>query len=159
MAIPSLLTGQDPSSTRAHRAGHTPPPSPQTFGARHIGRSERWLLSDGAARQRLRAKGRTDWAEDELDELWENKGWILSSEEQRLLAETAELQRQGSIRPTSYMSECPFDPVWTATRSITVLGQPIRPGGQFAYNHHHGKGELLTSFRSVPDFEECQDDD
>jgi len=159
VAIPSLLTGQDPSSTRAHRAGHTPPPSPQTLGARRIGRSERWLLSDGAARQRLRAEGRTGWAEDELDELWENKGWTLSSEEQRLLAETAELQRQGSIRATTYMSECPFDPVWTATRSITVLGQPIRPGGQFAYNHHHGKGALLTSFRSVPDFEECQDDD
>jgi hypothetical protein len=159
VAIPSLLTGQDPSSTRAHRAGHTPPPSPQTFSPRRIGRSERWLLSDGAARQRRRAEGRTGWAEDELDELWENKGWTLSTEEQRLLAETAELQRQGSIRPTSYMSECPFDPVWTATRPITVLGQQMQAGGQFAYNHHHGKGALLTSFRSVPDFEECQDDD
>jgi len=159
VAIPSLLTGQDPSSTRAHRTGHTPPPSPRVAGPRRIGRSERWLLSDGAARQRLRAEGRTGWAEDELDELWENKGWTLSTEEQRLLAETAELQRQGSIRATSYMSECPFDPVWTATRSITVMGQQIQAGGQFAYNHHHGKGALLTSFRSVPDFEECQDDD
>ena len=159
VAIPSLLTGQETPSSHSHRKGHAPPPPPQSRGPRRINRTERWLLTDGNARQRLRADGRSGWAEDELDELWENKDWTLSAEEQRLLAETAELQRQGSIRPTSYMSECPFDPVWTATRPITVVGRQIQAGGQFAYNHHHGKGELLTSFRSVPDFEECQDDD
>jgi len=159
VAIPSLLTSQAAPSSRAGRTGHTPPPPPQVTGPRRIDRAERWVLTDGNARRRLREEGRTDWAEDELDELWGNKGWTLSAEEQRLLAETATLERQGSIRAPSYMAECPFDPVWTATRPVTVLGHAVKAGSQFAYNHHHGKGELQTSFHSVPDFEECAEDD
>jgi len=159
VAIPSLLTSQTMPPPRAERMGHTPPPPPRVTGPRRVDRSERWVLTDGNARRRLRDEGRASWAEDELDELWENKNWTLSADEQRLLAETATLERQGSIRASSYMAECPFDPVWTATRPVTVLGHAVKAGSEFAYNHHHGKGELLTSFHSVPDFEECQDDD
>jgi len=159
VAIPSLLAGPETPSSRPHRTGHTPPPPPRSTGPRRINRGELWCLTDGSARQRLRAEGRTGWAKDELDELWGNKNWTLSAEEQRFLAETQELQRQGSIRGASYMAECPFDPIWTATRPVTILGRSIQVGGQFAYNHHHGQGELLTSFRSAPDFEECAGDD
>ncbi len=159
VALPSLLSapsGQDGAAVPPRSgAGHTPPP---VAGPRRIGRDERWRLTDGTARQRLSVEGRTAWAEDELNELWGNKNWTLSAEEQRFLAETEALQRQGQIRATSYMAECPFDPIWTATRPMTILGRSIGLGGQFAYNHHAGKGELLTTFRSVPDFEECAED-
>lgn len=164
IALPSLLTSSDTATEEKNTAsrpkqGHTPPPAPRPSGPRRISRDERWLLTDGAARARLREEGRTQWAEDELQELWENKGWLLSAEEQQFVAESADLERQGAIHATSYMAECPFDPIWTATRAVRVLGRPLKAGSQFAYNHHHGKGELLTEFRSAPDFEECQDDD
>lgn len=159
IALPSLLASAPvPDQTRRQRVGHTPPPPPRPTGPQRIDRRERWRLTDGVARQRLVAEGRADWAEDELDELWENKGWTLSADEQRFLDEVEALQHNGAVRATSYMAECPFDPVWTATRPVTIMGQQIPMGGQLAYNHHHGKGEVVTSFRSAPDFEECQDD-
>jgi hypothetical protein len=77
----------------------------------------------------------------------------------RRIHETAALQRQGAISADSYLVECPYNPVWTARRPVTILGRTLRAGSQFAYNHHGGKGDLLTSFRSAPDFEECQGDD
>jgi hypothetical protein len=53
----------------------------------------------------------------------------------------------------------PFNPIWTPLGPMTVVGQRIRSGQQFAYNHHHGKGQLLTGFKPVDGFEECEDDD
>lgn len=144
-----------PSATP--RRGHRPPP-PVTQG-RTISRAERWLLTSGVARERLSTGGRIEWAEDELSELWENKNWRLSAEEAQLLAETAELERQGALRGDKYMAECPFDPVWTALRPITVLGQQLGLGSEFAYDHHQGRGRLLTDFQSVPDFQECSEDE
>ncbi len=57
------------------------------------------------------------------------------------------------------MAECPFDPVWVSTCRVTILGQPLGLGGQFAYDHHHGRGRLVTSFHSVPDFQKCSEDE
>lgn len=161
VAMPSLLSAHAMPDAGGTRQGHTAPPAPfgGSLGVRHIDRSERWLLTDGTARSRLQREGRTRWAEDELDELWENKNWTLSPDEQRFLAAVQQLQRDGSVRPTSYMAECPYDPVWTTLRSITLMGQQLGAGRQLAYNHHDGKGELLTSFRDAPDFEECAGDD
>lgn len=159
VAMPSLLDAQAGGSSAPAPPGlrgHRPPP-PASQG-RAIAPSERWLLSSGMARERLRGEGRTGWGEDELDELWGNKNWHLSAEEARFLAETAELERQGAIRAESYMAECPFDPVWAANQPVTILDQHLGLGSQFAYDHHHGRGRLLTSFQSVPDFQECSED-
>jgi hypothetical protein len=159
VAMPSLFGDRQESTVpAAARRGHRPPPPPISQG-RTITRAERWLLASGVARERLRNEGRTDWAEDELKELWENKNWRLSPEEAQFLAETADLDRQGAIRAETYMAECPFDPVWVTTRPVTVLGQRLGLGGQFAYDHHHGRGHLVTSFHSVPDFQECSEDE
>ena len=160
VAIPELLDQPAASSPQQPRQrGHTPPPPPRGAGPRRISRSERWCLTDPAAHQRLRAEGRLGWAQDELEELWARKDDMLTAEEQQFLAETAALQRQGAISADSYLVECPYNPVWTARRPVTILGRTLRAGSQFAYNHHGGKGGLITSFRSAPDFEECQDDD
>ena len=160
VAIPTLLDQLAPSvSSQPHWRGHTPPPPPLGTGPRRISRGERWCLTDPSAHQRLRVEGRLNWAEDELEELWTRKGDTLTAEEQRFLTETAALQRQGAISAESYIVECPYNPVWTARHSITILGRSVRTGQQFAYNHHGNKGELLTNFRNAPDFEECQDDD
>lgn len=118
-----------------------------------------WCLTDPQAERELRAEGRTGWAEDELEELWGNKGWKLSAQEQAFLSEVKALEAQGAVGPASYMAECPFNPVWVAYRPVELLGERLRAGGQFAYNHHDGKGTLVTSFRTASDFEECADDD
>jgi hypothetical protein len=149
---------QERTAPASARRGHRPPPPPVGQG-RTITRAERWLLTSGVARERLRNEGRTYWAEDELNELWENKDWHLSAKEAQFLAETADLERQGAIRAESYMAECPFDPVWVTTRPVTILGRRLRPGSQFAYDHHHGRGRLVTSFHPVPDFQECSEDE
>lgn len=160
VAMPSLL-GEHAGGSAAPAApsprGHRPPP-PAVSQGRAIARTERWLLTSGVARERLRGEGRTDWGEDELNELWENKNWHLSAEEARFLAETAELERQGAIRAESYMAECPFDPVWATTSPVIILNQHLGLGSQFAYDHHHGRGHLLTNFQPVPDFQECSED-
>lgn len=150
VAFPSILQDQS-------RRGHTPPPALKQ--SRTISRGDRWCLTSDMANQELKRTGRSAWAEDELVELWSNKRWKISGEEQRFLAETAALQREGAIRSDSYIAECPFNPVWTVLRPVTVAGQRLGRGSQFAYNHHSGKGQLLTGFQPVDDFEECQDDD
>ena len=160
IAMPSLLaqaTVQEPQGRQGH--GHTPPPPPHGLGPRRISRDERWCLSDASASQRLAGEGRLDWAEDELAELWERKAYTLTAEEQQFLAETAALQRRGALSADSYIVECPFNTVWTVRQPATVLGHRFRPGSQVAYNHHGGKGELITRFSTSPDFMECQDDD
>ena len=150
VAMPSLLNDQ-------RRKGHRPPPPGKL--SRTVSRSDEWCLTSDRARQELESTGRASWARDELDELWTNKRWKISAQERQYLDEVAELERQGAVRGDSYLAECPFNPIWTTLRPVTVVGQRIPKGQQFAYNHHHGKGQVLTGFHAVDDFEECEDDD
>jgi len=158
VAIPSLLRRQNmpapPPQVEPGGYGQSSRPPADFY---HVSPRERWLLTAESARAQLHADGRTHWAEDELEEMWQRKNWRLSPEEQRFLTETADLQRQGAISGGSYLLECPFNPVWVARRPVTVLGQSLPPGSQFAYNHHEGRGNLITGFRQGNQFEECED--
>lgn len=159
IALPKLLD-QAPVGSYGSRSnvgpGHRPPPGATVNPV--VDRQSRWCLSSPMARSILTQQRRTGWAEDELDELWGHKHWRLSTEEQRLMDETSQLEAQGAVRATSYMAECPFDPVWSVLRPVTVLGQRLDSGSQFAYNHHPGKGGLITGFHTVNDFQQCEDD-
>jgi len=72
---------------------------------------------------------------------------------------TTELEWEGAIRAASYLAECPFNAIWEPTQPVTELCRQLAPGEQFAYNHYHGKGDILTGFHPVDDFTECEDDD
>lgn len=164
VAIPSLLEQphpgdqQQPPGGQARGAGYGSASLPPV-GPAHVSHQERWRLTTERARAQLHAQGRTHWAEDELEEMWRHKGWHLSPEEQRYLAETADLQRQGAISADAFLLECPFNPVWTAHHPVTVLGRSVASGSQFSYNHHAGRGGLLTGFRTGAAFEDCQDNE
>ena len=149
VALPTLID---------HRAGsgHRPPPK----RGRRVSRRDAWCLTSDVARKELKREGRDGWGEDELDELWSNKQWRISADEQRFLDGVARLNEEGAIMDSaSYIAECPFNSIWVARRPVTVMGCKLKAGSRFAYNHHHGKGELLTNFQPVGDFLECEDDD
>lgn len=149
VAIPALLD-------QPRGVGHQPPPPGSV--PRTIDRENQWYLTSDQARGELGATGRAAWAENEFDEFWGNKRWRLSADEARYLSEVGALQAAGAISSESYLAECPFNPIWTAQRDVVVMGKRLRRGQQFAYNHHHGKGELLTGFQAVGDFMACEDD-
>lgn len=155
VAMPSLL--DEPVVGRTTGTGGHRPPPPRV--SRTVAHGDRWLLTSDMARRELSSTGRTPWAEDELQELWTKKRWRLSPEEARYLDEVSNLAADGSITSQQYLAECPFNPIWTPQRDVVVAGRRFRRGQQFAYNHHDGKGEVLTGFHAVGDFMACEDDD
>lgn len=113
-----------------------------------------WNIAAPSARSELRG---TEFGRDEMDEMCEKMGGILSAGAQQYLAEVADAVRQGDAILVGAMSNCPFEPLYRARHPLNLAGAHIPAGHEFHWNYHRGHMESAARFGRVNDWQECEE--
>lgn len=125
IAMPELLTSSAMAGANAT--------------GRLIPNEERWFLSDPDAVRDLR---NTQFGEQEIREFWVRKAWRTTPREERYLAQTAAMKKEGLISVVSRWSTTPFAPVYQTLHPVVVLDHPMDRGTEFHLNMDENHDEL-----------------
>ena len=130
-------------------------------GTRTRGHSDRpirpddlWRLAAPSARSELR---RTEFGTDEMEEMCEKMGGILSAGAQQYLDEVEEAVGRGDAIAVGAMANCPFEPLYRARHPLNLAGAHIPAGYEFHWNFHRGHMESAPRFGRVNDWQECEE--
>lgn len=125
---------------------------------RVVAKSDRWFIAESGARKELED---TKFGEQEIKEFWTRKGWRTTPREERYLAECAALLEAGKLAVASPWSTCPFDPVYQALESVTILDRDVARLTELHLDMDDDKDVLLLGtprFRRTKTFEEEHDE-
>lgn len=125
IAMPELLTSSAMAGANAT--------------GRLVPQEERWFMSDPDAVRDLR---NTQFGEQEIREFWVRKAWRTTPQEERYLAQTAAMRKEGLISVVSRWSTTPFDAVWQTLQPVVVLDRPMDRGTEFHLNMDENHDEL-----------------
>jgi hypothetical protein len=106
---------------------------------RLIPQEERWFMSDPDAVRDLR---NTQFGEQEIREFWVRKAWRTTPKEERYLAQTGALKKEGHISVVSRWSTTPFDAVYQTLQPVVILDVPMGRGTEFHLNMDENHDEL-----------------
>lgn len=140
IAMPELLTSSAMAGANAT--------------GRLVPQEERWFMSDPDAVRDLR---NTKFGEQEIREFWVRKAWRTTPQEERYLAQTAALKKEGAISVVSRWSTTPFDAVYQTLAPVTVLDRSMDRGTEFHFNMDENHDELdvgTPRFRRTSGYEE-----
>ncbi len=144
LAMPELLRS-------AAVAGHN-------ATGRTIARDDRWFMAEPDAQRDLKG---TKFGEQEIREFWTRKAWRTTPREERYLAQTEALAKEGAISIVSRWSTCPFDPVWQTLQPVSILDVPIDRGHEFHLEMNENEDDLQVGsprFRRTTGYEEEHDE-
>jgi hypothetical protein len=140
--------------------GQVEAPAPGVGGPRREYRDRRirpddlWRIAAPSARSELRG---TDFGGDEMAEMCEKMGGILSAGAQQYLDEVEAATARGDATIIAAMANCPFEPLYRARRPLDIAGAHIPAGYAFHWNFHRGHIEALPRFNRVADWQECEE--
>ena len=149
VALPELL--------RTPPTSHTPPrprPAQRTYHDRRIRPDDLWRIAAPSARAELRG---TEFGTDEMEEMCEKMGGILSAGAQQYLDEVEAAVAQGDAKDMAAMANCPFEAVYRARVPLTLAGAHVPAGYEFHWNFHRGHIESAQRFGRVPTWKECEE--
>ncbi|MDB4928466.1 MAG: hypothetical protein JWM10_950 [Myxococcaceae bacterium] len=121
---------------------------------RLIPQEERWFMSDPDAVRDLRT---TQFGEQEIREFWVRKAWRTTPTEERYLAQTNALKKEGHISVVSRWSTTPFDAVYQTLQPVVILDVPMGRGTEFHLNMDENHDELdvgTPRFRRTSGYQE-----
>ncbi|MEZ0230107.1 MAG: hypothetical protein ACAI25_15905 [Planctomycetota bacterium] len=121
---------------------------------RQIAKDDRWFLTDVDAARDLKG---TKFGEQEIREFWARKGWRTTPREERYIAQTNALLKDGGISVISRWSTCPFAPVFQTIRPVAVLDQAFEKGTEFYLEMNDDEDELKVGsprFKRTSGYEE-----
>ena len=135
------------------------PTSAQRMSARiyhdqRIRPNDLWRIAAASARSELRG---TQFGTDEMQEMCEKMGGILSAGAQQYLDEVDAAVARGDVYQIAAMANCPFDPLYKARRSLDIAGSPIPAGYEFHWDFHRGHIESSPRYGRAPSWQECQE--
>jgi hypothetical protein len=149
VALPEVLdTGQSGGSTA------NPVPPHHTYRDLPIRPHDLWRIAAPSARSELRG---TEFGKDEMAEMCEKMGGVLSAGAQQYLDEVAAAVARGDAVLIAAMSNCPFEPMYRARRPLDLAGAQIPAGHEFHWNFHRGHIESAPRFGRVRDWQECEE--
>lgn len=125
IAMPELLTSSAMAGVNAT--------------GRLVPQEERWFMSDPDAVRDLR---NTQFGEQEIREFWVRKAWRTTPQEERYLAQTAAMKKEGLISVVSRWSTTPFDAVYQTLHPVVILDRPMDRGTEFHLNMDENHDEL-----------------
>ena len=149
VALPELLRTAAPPKTPPQ-----PGTSPRTYHDRRIHPADLWRIAAPSARAELRG---TEFGTDEMEEMCEKMGDILSAGAQQYLDEVEAFVARGDAKPIAAMANCPFEPVYRARVPLSLAGAHVPAGHEFHWNFHRGHMESSPRFGRVPDWKECEE--
>ena len=155
VALPDLLQPgkRQPGKSRAHQVANGNVKAHE-YHDRPIRPDDLWAVAAPSARSELRA---TKFGRDEMKEMCEKMGGVLSAGAQRYLEEVEEAVRRGDVVSISAMANCPFEPLYRAKRSLNIAGAHVPVNHEFHWNFHRGHMESAARFSRVDDWQECEE--
>lgn len=128
--------------------------SPKAYRDRRIRPDDLWRVAAPSARSELRG---TRFGTDEMNELCEKMGGVLSAGAQQYLDEVEAAVARGDAYVIAAMANCPFEPLYRARRPLDLTGAHIPGGYEFHWDFHRGHFEALPRFGRAPGWEECEE--
>lgn len=149
VAMPELLH-MNPSSSSMAESNR----SPRKYRDSRIHPGDLWCIAAPSARSELKG---TDFGIEEMKEMCEKMGGILSAGAQQYLDEVEAAVARGDAVIVAAMANCPFEPLYRARRALDIAGAHMPAGHEFHWNFHRGHLESSPRFRRTPGWEECEE--
>jgi hypothetical protein len=149
VAMPEALQG-----SRTRTPGGGAGVSPGTYRDHRIRPDDLWRVAAPSARADIRG---TTFGRDEMNEMCEKMGGILSAGAQQYLDEVDAAVARGDAYLIAAMANCPFEPLYRARRPLNLGGATIPAGYEFHWNFHRGHIESAQRFGRVHDWQECEE--
>ena len=150
VAFPDLLLpGQSDAS-----AAEVGPRRDRAHRDRPVQPDDLWRIAAPSARSSLRG---TEFGRDEMQEMCEKMGGILSAGAQQYLDEVEDAVRRGDAIAVGAMANCPFEPLYQARRPVNLAGAHVPAGHEFHWNFHRGHIEVAPRFVRSDDWQECEE--
>jgi hypothetical protein len=125
----------------------------RTYHDRLIRPDDLWRIASPSARQELRG---TRFGTDEMQEMCEKMGGILSASTQQYLDEVDAVVARNDAYPVVAMANCPFEPIYRSRRTLQIAGATIPANYEFHWDFHRGYIEASPRFQRVNNWQECQ---
>ena len=152
VALPDLLTQtKAPGSKNKSKRGANGAAT-HHYSDKRIHPDDLWRVAAPSARSELRG---TEFGQDEMKEMSEKMGGVLSAGAQQYLDEVDVAVRQHDAVMTGAMANCPFEPLYRSRRALNIAGAHIPAGHEFHWNFHRGHLESAARFERVNDWQEC----
>lgn len=148
VALPNL-----PLAAAAQGAAATPRQA-RRYQDRRVRPSDLWEIAAPSARSSLRS---TEFGRDEMQEMCEKMGGVLSASAQQFADEVRDAVGQGEVTPVGAMANCPFDPLYRARAPLTLAGAHVPAGYEFHWDYHRGHLESAPRFGRSNDWQECDE--
>ncbi|MGE5334247.1 MAG: hypothetical protein ACM3N4_06065 [Nitrososphaerota archaeon] len=124
----------------------------KSYQDQRIRPSDLWRIAAPSARSELRG---TRFGTEEMKEMCEKMGGVLSAGAQQYLDEVEKSVSQGDAYIIAAMANCPFEPLYRARRHLHLAGAQIPAGHEFHWNFHRGHIEQASRFSRINDWQEC----
>jgi hypothetical protein len=126
----------------------------KVYRDRYVRPDDLWRIAAPSARSELRG---SEFGTDEMKEMCEKMGGILSAGAQQYLDEVDAAVARGDAYVIAAMANCPFEPLYKARRMLDVAGAHIPAGYEFHWNFHRGHIETSQRFGRAPGWQECEE--
>jgi len=126
----------------------------RVYRDRRIRPDDLWRIAAPSARSELRG---TEFGTDEMGEMCEKMGGILSAGAQQYLDEVDAAVARGDVYQIAAMANCPFEPLYKARRALEIAGSSIPASYEFHWNFHRGHIESSPRYGRAPGWQECQE--
>lgn len=126
----------------------------RSYRDRRIRPDELWRVAAPSARSELRG---TEFGSDEMEEMCDKMGGILSAGAQQYLDEVDAAIAHGDAYAIAAMANCPFEPLYKARRALDIAGTRIPVGYEFHWNFHRDHIDVQPRFSRTPEWKECKE--
>jgi hypothetical protein len=114
-----------------------------------------WRVAAPSARSELRG---TEFGTEEMGEMWQRMGGILSAGAQQYLDEVDAALARGDIYMIAAMANCPFEPIYRTRRPLNTGGTSVPADYEFHWNFHRDQVEFNQRFGRTGSWQECTEE-
>lgn len=144
-AEPRWLEHSEPTTGSASR---------RRYRDRRIKPADLWRIAAPSARAEL---SQTQFGQDEMVEMCEKMGGVLSAGAQQYLDDVDAAVARNDAISIAAMATCPFDPLYRARVAIDIAGAQIPAGYEFHWDYHRGHIEIAKRYNRTPEWKECEE--
>jgi hypothetical protein len=127
---------------------------PRSYHDLRVSPDDLWRVASPSARSELRG---TEFGTEEMQEMWQKMGGVLSAGAQQYLEEVDAAVARGNTYVVAAMANCPFEPIYRTRRPLEIGGTSVPAGFEFHWNFHRGHVESAQRFGRTSGWQECME--
>lgn len=149
VALPELLRPGQPSAAGVRQGTIQ---GQGRYRDRRISPDDLWSIAAPSARRELRG---TTFGTEEMREMWQSMGEILSTGAQRYLDDVEAAVARGAASPVAAMANCPYELIYRTRLPLDLAGTTVPADYEFHWNFHRDKVEYMQRFGRTGNWQEC----